>query len=104
MLEIGKAKYINSTSSPTSIDSLFFLPGLFYRLIIEITSVNQRCSIEYSSISSPFYRCLFKNLIPAQWFVLTYYSLSNNDDQSPAGDVTIIYTGRKQRISKRNIN
>ena len=103
MLEIGKPKYVNSTSSPTSIDSLFFLPGLFYRLIIEIASVNQRCSIEYSSISSPFYHCLFKNLIPAQWFVLTY-SLTNNDDQSSTGDVTIVYTGRKQRIFKRNIN
>jgi len=46
-------------------------------------------------ITSPFYHCLFKNLTSAQWFVLTYYSL-RNDDQTPSGDVTIVYTGMKQ--------
>jgi hypothetical protein len=79
---------------------LFLLPGLFYRLVIEIASVNQTCSIEYSSISSPFYYCLFKNLIPAQWFVLTYYALTGND-QAPSGDVTIVYTGMKRIIRKQ---
>ncbi|CAF1119084.1 unnamed protein product [Rotaria sordida] len=91
LYELIKPKYINSTNSPTSIDALFFLPGLFYRLIIELTSVNQTCSIEYSSISSSFYHCLFKNLIPAQWFILTYYASTDND-QAPSGDVTIVYT------------
>jgi hypothetical protein len=70
------------------------LPGLFNRLIIEITNVNQTCSIEYSSRNSPFYHCLFQNLTSAQWFVLTYYSLTN-DDQTLSGDVAIVYTGMK---------
>ncbi|CAF2546995.1 unnamed protein product [Rotaria sp. Silwood2] len=91
LYELIKPKYLNSTNSPTSIDTLFFLPGLFYRLVIELTSVNQTCSIEYSSIYSPFYHCLFKNLNPAQWFVLTYY-LSTDNDQATSGDVTIVYT------------
>ncbi|CAF1161891.1 unnamed protein product [Rotaria sp. Silwood1] len=91
LYESIKPKYINSTNSPTSIDTLFFLPGLFYRLIIELTSINQTCSIEYSSIYSPYYHCLFKNLIPAQWFVLTYY-VSTDNDQASSGDVTIVYT------------
>ena len=97
-LEIGKAKYLNSTNSPTTIDSLFFLPGLFTQLIIELTSVNQTCSIEYSIISSPFYHCLFQNLTPAQWFVLTYYAINNND-QTRSGDdddwkVNVIFDSR----------
>lgn len=70
--------YMNSTNSPTSIDTLFFLPGSFYQLIVELTSVNQTCFIEYSTISSPFYHCLFENLRPAQSFILTYYVLSDN--------------------------
>ena len=45
-------------------------------------------------MKSPFYHCLFRNLIPAQWFVLTYYS-STNDGQAPESDVTIVYTGIK---------
>ena len=93
---MGKPKFINSTSTSTLIETLFFFSGYFNRLIIELTSVNQTCSIEYSSRSSPYYPCRFDNLPPAQWFVLTYYSLTNND-QTPSGDVIIVYTGTKIR-------
>ncbi|CAF4575523.1 unnamed protein product [Rotaria socialis] len=89
--EIIKPKYLNSTNSPTSIDTLFFLPGLFYRLVVEITSINQTCLVEYSSIYSPFYNCLFTNLSPAQWFILSYY-VSTDSDQKLSGDVTIVHT------------
>ncbi len=78
------------------------LPGLFHRLIIELTSVNQTCSIEYSQINSPFYNCLFKNLPPAQWFVLTYQVLTD-DHQPPSPDVTLVYTGIDQIIYKQKI-
>ncbi|CAF3639463.1 unnamed protein product [Adineta steineri] len=91
LYEIGKPKYLNSTNSATSIDSLIFLPGLFYRLIIELTSVNQTCSIEYSIRDSPYYHCLFKNLPSAQWFVLNYYALADHH-QTPSSAVTIVYT------------
>ncbi|CAF1241953.1 unnamed protein product [Adineta ricciae] len=91
LYEISKPKYINSTNSPTLINTLFFLPGLFDRLNIELHSVNQSCSLEYSSITSPFYHCSFRNLPSAQWFVLTYYILTENY-QTRSADVTIVYT------------
>jgi hypothetical protein len=100
LLEIAKPKFVNASSSPTSIDTLFFLPGLFNRLIIELPNVNQTCSIEYSLINSPFYHCLFQNLTSSQWFILNYYSL-RNDEQAPSGDVTIVYTGMKKNKSFR---
>ncbi|UJR29933.1 hypothetical protein I4U23_017480 [Adineta vaga] len=91
LYEIAKPKYLNSTTSSTSIDTLFYLPGLFNRLIIEINIVNRTCSLEYSSITSPFYHCIFPSLPSAQWFVLTYYVLTENHQKSSA-DVTIVYT------------
>ena len=72
---------------------MFFFAGYFNRLMIELPSVNQSCSIEYSSTSSPYYHCRFVNLPSAQWFVLTYYSLPNTD-QTSSGDVIIVYTGK----------
>lgn len=90
-----KPKHINSTSSPTSIETLFFMPGIFHRLVVEMTSVNQSCSIEYSPIYSPFYSCLFKNLTSAYWFVLTSYVSSIDNDQLLSGDLAIVYTGIK---------
>ena len=90
--ETIQPKYVNSNSTSKSIDSLFLLPGLFNRLIVELTDANRTCSIEYSSIKSPFYHCLFNNLPPAQQFVLTS-SLVTTNNETLSGDIHIVYTG-----------
>lgn len=73
------------------------MPGMFSRLIVDLTIVNRTCSIEYSRRESPFYRCFFKNLPSAQSFILTYY-LPTDDEQTTTmtttGDATIVHTGR----------
>lgn len=85
--------YLNSTATATSINSSFYVPGLFSRLIVELNVVNRTCIIQYSRNESPYYHCLFKNLPSAQWFILTYY-LAADEDQTAAGDATIVHTGK----------
>ena len=97
LLDLAEPKYLNSTRSITTIDSFFYLPGFFSQLIVQLTNINRTCSIEYSPTSSPFYHCLFRDLPTAQWFILNYYLLTT-DQQSSAGDVTIVHTGRAMEM------
>lgn len=89
---MGKPRFVNSTSTWKSIETMVFFAGYFNRLIIELTNVNQSCLIEYSPKLSPYYSCRFVDLPPAQWFILTYYSLPNSD-QTSSGNVIMVYTG-----------
>ena len=91
-IELIEPKYINSTFNLTVIESLFYLPGIFNRFIVQLSSRNQTCSIDYSRFQSPLYRCVFKNLPPAQWFILNFHILTPNQ-RALFADVMIVHTG-----------
>ena len=91
-LELAEPKYINSTSTSTSINPIFLIPGHFQQLIVQIPSIGKNCSTNYLSTNPPFYNCPLHNLPPRESFDLTYYSVGKDNQKKHGVSTTVAFS------------